>query len=61
MFTLQAMKELQVSLFQTLCLLLFNEGDIFSFEEIKVATAIGRLIFWWNKTAYVGDLKEIFV
>lgn len=34
------MKELQVSLFQTLCLLLFNEGDVFSFEEIKQATAI---------------------
>lgn len=34
-------KELQVSLFQTLCLLLFNDGDEFSFEEIKTATAIG--------------------
>ncbi|XP_052215829.1 cullin-4A-like [Dreissena polymorpha] len=34
------MKELQVSLFQTLCLLLFNEGDMFSFEDIKTATAI---------------------
>ncbi|WAR28751.1 CUL4A-like protein [Mya arenaria] len=33
-------KELQVSLFQTLCLLLFNEGDLFSLEEIKQATAI---------------------
>lgn len=33
-------KELQVSLFQTLCLLLFNDGDEFSFEEIKTATAI---------------------
>ena len=33
-------KELQVSLFQTLCLLLFNEGDVFSYKEIKQATAI---------------------
>ncbi|XP_064638709.1 cullin-4A-like [Lineus longissimus] len=33
-------RELQVSLFQTLCLLLFNDGDNFTFEEIKTATAI---------------------
>lgn len=33
-------KELQVSLFQTLCLLLFNEMDEMSFEEIKQATGI---------------------
>ncbi|XP_064131274.1 cullin-4A isoform X2 [Loxodonta africana] len=33
-------KEFQVSLFQTLVLLMFNEGDEFSFEEIKVATGI---------------------
>ncbi|XP_018417756.1 PREDICTED: cullin-4A [Nanorana parkeri] len=33
-------KELQVSLFQTLVLLMFNEGDDFSFEEIKMATAV---------------------
>ncbi|XP_052215460.1 cullin-4A-like isoform X2 [Dreissena polymorpha] len=33
-------KELKLSLFQTLCLLLFNEGDMFSFEDIKTATAI---------------------
>nr|ACE75802.1 cullin-4A (predicted) [Sorex araneus] len=33
-------KEFQVSLFQTLVLLMFNEGDGFSFEEIKVATGI---------------------
>lgn len=31
-----------MSLFQTLVLLMFNEGDGFSFEEIKVATGIGR-------------------
>lgn len=33
-------KELQVSLFQTLCLLLFNDGPEFTFEDIKQATAI---------------------
>uniref|UniRef100_A0A8C6ZU97 Cullin-4A n=1 Tax=Nothoprocta perdicaria TaxID=30464 RepID=A0A8C6ZU97_NOTPE len=33
-------KEFQVSLFQTLVLLMFNEGDEFSFEEIKMATGI---------------------
>ncbi|XP_069323892.1 cullin-4A isoform X2 [Eulemur rufifrons] len=33
-------KELQVSLFQTLVLLMFNEGDEFSLEEIKLATGI---------------------
>lgn len=33
-------KELQVSLFQALVLLLFNDKDSYSFEEIKQATAI---------------------
>uniref|UniRef100_A0A8C5QK06 Cullin family profile domain-containing protein n=1 Tax=Leptobrachium leishanense TaxID=445787 RepID=A0A8C5QK06_9ANUR len=33
-------KELQVSLFQTLVLLMFNEGDEFSLEDIKMAIAI---------------------
>lgn len=33
-------KEIQVSLLQTLCLLLFNEGDEFSFSDIETATAI---------------------
>ena len=36
------MKELQVSLFQTLCLLLFNDGNEFTLEDIATATAIGR-------------------
>ncbi|KAK2119322.1 Cullin-4A [Saguinus oedipus] len=36
----QGKKEFQVSLFQTLVLLMFNEGDGFSFEEIKEATGI---------------------
>ena len=34
-------KELQASLFQTLVLLMFNEGEEFSLEEIKQATGIG--------------------
>ncbi|XP_074846793.1 cullin-4A isoform X1 [Carettochelys insculpta] len=33
-------KEFHVSLFQTLVLLMFNEGDEFIFEEIKMATGI---------------------
>ncbi|XP_063280549.1 cullin-4B [Prinia subflava] len=33
-------KELQVSLFQTMVLLMFNEGEEFSLEEIKQATGI---------------------
>ncbi|XP_062833349.1 cullin-4A isoform X1 [Anolis carolinensis] len=33
-------KEFQVSLFQTLVFLMFNDGDEFSFEEIKMATGI---------------------
>ncbi|KAG7265958.1 hypothetical protein CRUP_025872, partial [Coryphaenoides rupestris] len=33
-------KELHVSLFQTLVLLMFNEGEEFSLEEIKLATGI---------------------
>lgn len=37
----QGKKELQVSLFQTLVLLMFNEGEEFSLEEIKLATGIG--------------------
>uniref|UniRef100_A0AAR2IT18 Cullin family profile domain-containing protein n=1 Tax=Pygocentrus nattereri TaxID=42514 RepID=A0AAR2IT18_PYGNA len=37
---LQGKKELQVSLFQTLVLLMFNEGEEFCLEEIKLATGI---------------------
>lgn len=36
----QGNKELQVSLFQALVLLLFNDGDNLSFEDIKVSTNI---------------------
>ena len=36
----QGKKEFQVSLFQTLVLLMFNEGDGFSFEDIRLATGI---------------------
>lgn len=41
LFLQQGKKELQVSLFQTLVLLMFNEGEEFSLEEIKQATGIG--------------------
>lgn len=37
---IQEKKELQVSLFQVLVLLLFNEGDNLSIEEIRTATNI---------------------
>lgn len=40
-FILKGKKELQVSLFQTLVLLMFNEGEDFSIEEIRTATGIG--------------------
>ncbi|ESO98807.1 hypothetical protein LOTGIDRAFT_187016 [Lottia gigantea] len=39
-----AKKELQVSLFQSLCLLLFNDSTALSYEEIKAATAIEESI-----------------
>lgn len=42
-FLLKGKKELQVSLFQTLVLLMFNEGEEFTLEEIKLATGIGVL------------------
>ncbi|XP_072285370.1 cullin-4B-like [Pyxicephalus adspersus] len=37
---IEGKKELQVSLFQTLVLLMFNEGEEFSFEDIRQATGI---------------------
>lgn len=36
------MKELQVSMFQALVLLLFNEKLDWTFEEIETATKIGK-------------------
>lgn len=44
-FILQGKKELQVSLFQTLVLLMFNEGEEFGVEEIRTATGIGYTSF----------------
>ena len=38
----QEKKELQVSLFQTLVLLMFNEGERFTLDDIKQATGIGQ-------------------
>lgn len=40
----QEKKELQVSLFQTLVLLMFNIGETFGFDEIKQATGIGETL-----------------
>lgn len=37
---LEAKKELQVSLFQTLCLLLFNENEELTYDDIRQASAI---------------------
>ena len=37
-----SIKELQVSLYQTLVLLLFNEGDNYTLQEIGQATNIGN-------------------
>lgn len=42
-----------MSLFQTLVLLMFNEGEEFSLEEIKLATGIGLCYF--NKTGLVAN------
>uniref|UniRef100_A0A8C4Q0Q2 Cullin 4B n=1 Tax=Eptatretus burgeri TaxID=7764 RepID=A0A8C4Q0Q2_EPTBU len=57
-------KELQVSLFQTLVLLMFNEGDDFSLDEVRTATGIGYLkklwtdsdATWWTR---VCDKEEL--
>ena len=46
LWTIQGKKELQVSLFQTLVLLMFNEGEEFSLEDIKLATGIGLCWFY---------------
>jgi len=39
-FILQGKKELQVSLFQALVLLLFNDAEEFTFDELKTGTNI---------------------
>ena len=38
----QGKKELQVSLFQALCLLLFNEAEELSLEDLRQATGIRK-------------------
>ena len=38
---MQVRKELQVSLFQTLCLLLFNDINEYTYQDMKTATRIG--------------------
>lgn len=51
-------KEFQVSLFQTLVLLMFNEGDAFSFEEIKMATGIGKSPAVWMNAWFLHVLVK---
>lgn len=41
-FTPKVRKELEVSMFQSLVLLCFNDKTEFSFEEIQAATQIGK-------------------
>lgn len=59
----QGKKEFQVSLFQTLVLLMFNEGDGFSFEEIKMATGIGKsphsVTVWPPRVLVVRDQPSL--
>lgn len=52
-----------MSLFQTLVLLMFNEGDAFSFEEIKMATGIGKGPAVWMNARFLHVLvvKTVFV
>lgn len=54
---LQGKKELQVSLFQTLVLLMFNEGEEFSVEEIRAATGIGSTCFLQHAALSLGCMK----
>ena len=45
LFCCQGDKDLQVSLYQTLVLLLFNESDELMFQEIQEATGIGKCVY----------------
>ena len=45
-------KELVVSIFQMVVLLLFNESDSLSFAEIQKATGIGRLFLALETAPY---------
>lgn len=55
----QASKELQVSLFQTLVLLLFNNADELPFEEIKAATNIE--VNFFVHFSFKLDFSMIFI
>ncbi|TMS17459.1 Cullin-4B [Larimichthys crocea] len=54
-------KELQVSLFQTLVLLMFNEGEEFTLEEIKLATGIGLCDYIKRTANCVGLCSHLLV
>lgn len=49
---LQGNKELQVSLFQALSLLLFNEADEISYEDIRTQTSIEVNIRYFKLLIY---------
>uniref|UniRef100_A0A8C7C491 Cullin-4B n=1 Tax=Neovison vison TaxID=452646 RepID=A0A8C7C491_NEOVI len=53
-------KELQVSLFQTLVLLMFNEGEEFSLEEIKQATGIGLFSLFLKENGKSSTTERVF-
>lgn len=55
------MKELQVSLYQTLVLLLFNGADELPFEEIKAATNIEVKSFEFLNGSEYHDCQSIFL
>lgn len=56
-----------MSLFQTLVLLMFNEGEEFTLEEIKLATGIGslsypsRLSFHQRRASFLFTLACLLV
>lgn len=57
----QGDKELQVSLFQSLVLLLYNSADELNYVEIKEATGVGMLVHvcLWVKQLWVNYTVDI--
>lgn len=48
----QVVKELQVTMFQALVLLLFNDKVEWTYEDIQLATKIGRFIFFLDRLVF---------
>ena len=44
-----------MSVFQTLCLLMYNDGEEFSLDEIKAATKIGEQCIHLHCVGLLGD------